>query len=393
MKSKILNIVPKIGVKSETFVMQRIYQNKKMGFDNLIFSDPVGNCDDMDFAKISESKGRYRNKIIGSYYKIKDIFFGNYHSFSEKKLLRVISDYKPDIIHCHFGYQAFSLLKTLDKIESQIQIIVSFHGSDILSFIDKNPSQISTLTKLYEKENIVFTFPTQFLLNEYLRIVRTSEERLHVIPNTFEPAFINENKLISIQPYDRLNIVNVSRLVNWKGHKYIIKGFAKFIGEYGKMATLKIIGDGPELNKLKELVDKLNINDSVDFLGAVEHTQVMSVMQSSNVFLHAAIIDPKTNQQESFGIALLEAISRKLFCITTDTGGLKDVIGCDDINKENMIVIGQQSSQEIYESLCYLYNEGGNINDKYVEDRVFTFSLDNVNNMWSKIFNNIKPYD
>lgn len=88
--------------------------------------------------------------------------------------------------------------------------------------------------------------------------------------------------------------------------------------------VLKIYGDGSLRNELEQLVDKLGTSQYVQFLGIIPNTEVPVVLNEMDVFVNCSI-------QESFGVAVVEAMACELPVVVTDTEGYKEVVD-DGIN-------------------------------------------------------------
>ena len=71
--------------------------------------------------------------------------------------------------------------------------------------------------------------------------------------------------------------------------------------------------------QMKQLVEKYNLHSRVELLGALEHSQVRDVLCRGHIFLN-------TSLTESFCIAILEAACCGLFVVTTDVGGVPEVL-------------------------------------------------------------------
>ena len=78
-------------------------------------------------------------------------------------------------------------------------------------------------------------------------------------------------------------------------------------------------GDGPKMNLLQEMIDKYNIADKVEILGAVPHEKVRDVFCRGHIFLN-------TSLTEAFCSAILEAASCGLLCVSTNVGGVPEVL-------------------------------------------------------------------
>ncbi len=81
-------------------------------------------------------------------------------------------------------------------------------------------------------------------------------------------------------------------------------------------------GDGNKLLNMQEMVEREQLQDRVEFLGAVPHVDVASVLRRGHVFLNCSLT-------ESFCIAILEAASCGLLVVSTNVGGVPEVLPPD----------------------------------------------------------------
>lgn len=82
-------------------------------------------------------------------------------------------------------------------------------------------------------------------------------------------------------------------------------------------AVLMLVGDGPEMNRMRQLVHNLNLGDKVIFTG--QQSDVVSYYKMSDCFM-------LLSEQESFGLALLEAMNCGSVPVGSDAGGVSEVI-------------------------------------------------------------------
>ena len=76
------------------------------------------------------------------------------------------------------------------------------------------------------------------------------------------------------------NILYIGRLHFTKGVNHLIIAMKKAVGQFPK-AKLRIIGDGPEKNKLIQLTKSLSLSDNITFVGAVQSNKVKKYINSS----------------------------------------------------------------------------------------------------------------
>lgn len=89
-------------------------------------------------------------------------------------------------------------------------------------------------------------------------------------------------------------ICSVSRLCDWKQVDLIIKALPKVI-EKNKKVKLIIIGDGIERKPLENLSERLGVRKYVDFLGALEQNEVISILKDIDIFVSMNNLSSLTN--------------------------------------------------------------------------------------------------
>jgi phosphatidylinositol N-acetylglucosaminyltransferase subunit A len=121
----------------------------------------------------------------------------------------------------------------------------------------------------------------------------------------------------------RIRIVVVSRLVYRKGVDLLVGIIPKICSRLDNVDFI-IGGDGNKLLALQEMVEYHHIQDRVTFLGSVPHVNVANVLRRGSIFLNCSLT-------ESFCIAILEAASCGLLVVSTNVGGVPEVLPEDDM--------------------------------------------------------------
>lgn len=137
---------------------------------------------------------------------------------------------------------------------------------------------------------------------------------VHVVPNAIDTSKFTPNP----NNMKRIKIVVISRLVYRKGIDLLV-GIIPSICQTFINVDFIIGGDGPKRLALEEMAETHQIQHRITFLGAVPHTQVRNVLIQGHIFLNCSLT-------ESFCIALLEAASCGLYCVSTNVGGVPEVL-------------------------------------------------------------------
>lgn len=111
----------------------------------------------------------------------------------------------------------------------------------------------------------------------------------------------------------------VGRLVAEKGVDVLLRAAAQLARE--RKFRLKIVGDGPEREKLKSLVNELNLLYVVEFFGWVQEPDLSGVIEDC-----AGIIMPSICE-EAAPLSAIEQMMRGRLIIASDIGGLSEMVG------------------------------------------------------------------
>jgi glycosyltransferase involved in cell wall biosynthesis len=130
---------------------------------------------------------------------------------------------------------------------------------------------------------------------------------------------IDENDLprqeaINAQPASEpggYEFVSIGRLLDWKGFHLGLRAFAKANIQGAKYA---ILGQGPEMDRLKQLARQLRIEDRVDFLGQRPRSECLEILSGSRTLIHPSMHD-------SGGFVLVEAMALGKPVICLHIGG------------------------------------------------------------------------
>jgi D-inositol-3-phosphate glycosyltransferase len=112
-------------------------------------------------------------------------------------------------------------------------------------------------------------------------------------------------------------LLYASRLVRWKGGEYLIRALRSIVPAE---TVLWIAGDGPYRQTLAELAERLGVADRVCFLGAVEQGDLAAIYRSCALLVANSFVN------ETFGMALCEAMACGRPVVASDFGGFREVV-------------------------------------------------------------------
>jgi glycosyltransferase involved in cell wall biosynthesis len=115
-----------------------------------------------------------------------------------------------------------------------------------------------------------------------------------------------------------LVVAYIGRLSPEKQIPLLIEAFA-LIAQQRRDARLLIAGEGPELSTLQQQVDRLKLSN-VHFLGTLTRERIRILLSSADVLALLSLF-------EGFSNAALEALACGLPLVTTNVGGMRELLG------------------------------------------------------------------
>jgi N-acetyl-alpha-D-glucosaminyl L-malate synthase BshA len=225
-----------------------------------------------------------------------------------------------DLLHAHYAIpHAISAYVARQILGSSAPAIVTtLHGTDI-TLVGNDPSFLP-LTRFSIVESGAVTTPSAWLAEATYRNLDIPRERtIDVIPNfvdtqRFAPA-AGAPSAVGARP---AVLVHVSNFRSLKRVDDVIGIFAEARRRAPERAmTLRLVGDGPERQRIRGLVQAADLDEAVEFLG--ERTDLPSVLRGADLFL-------LPSESESFGLAALEAMSCGVPVIASRVGGVPEVV-------------------------------------------------------------------
>lgn len=105
-----------------------------------------------------------------------------------------------------------------------------------------------------------------------------------------------------------------------KGLEYGITALGLLVSQGRKDMKLMITGEGSETESLKALVKKLELSESVKFVGILSREELVKAYRTADVFISPAI------GWEGFGRTLAEAMSTGTLVVASDINGYREVM-------------------------------------------------------------------
>lgn len=162
------------------------------------------------------------------------------------------------------------------------------------------------------------------VLAEEARQRGANRERVHVLPNAIDPnRFRNPGSVPSLRAslglQDALVIGHVGLFYPWDRLDVLIEVVNNIHGRHPEIKVL-LVGDGPEMENLRQTACRLGMEDAVIFSGPVARDDVAAYIDTMDI-----CVLPDSNV---FGspIALFEFMAMGKPCVVPDLGPMRDVV-------------------------------------------------------------------
>lgn len=234
-------------------------------------------------------------------------------------IYRVVNLYKLDLLHAHYAipyaYAAFTAKQMLKEEGKDIPLVTTLHGTDI-TLVGQHPSYKHAVEFSINQSDAI-TSVSESLKKDTLQFFNIKKE-IQVITNFIDNSvFIKKSDCERKQfaDADEKILIHVSNLRPVKRVEEVLEIFKNVQKKIN--SKLVIIGEGPDMEKINlfleenpELITKIRL------LGKVN--DLYRILQLSDVFL-------LPSEQESFGLAALEAMAAETPVISSNAGGIPEV--------------------------------------------------------------------
>ena len=236
-------------------------------------------------------------------------------------MVDVIINHDLDLLHVHYAiphasaaYMAKQIVKS--KNGRNIPVITTLHGTDI-TLVGKDKTYEPVVTFSINESDAI-TAVSQNLREETYRSFPITKE-IEVITNFVDVSRFNKKPFDAfkkvIAPEGEKILVHASNFRKVKRVDDVIRIFAEV--RKAMPAKLLMVGDGPERPATEELARELGVIDDIRFVGKQE--QMEEILAVSDLFL-------LPSEYESFGLAALEAMAAKVVVISSNAGGLPEIV-------------------------------------------------------------------
>jgi len=297
--------------------------------------------------------------IFGIYYTLKEKIDSSTRFLHFLKFLRVfvrinkiyklIQKISPDLIISVMDLTNLYCIFTKFLFRLKIPLIISVHTNPKFTY-SKNMQYLNFLIKIgYSSKHVnkIITVSKEVQNILYLDY-KIDNDKLNTIYNGIEIERINKMRKFQLGLHENLflnknviKFINVGRLVDLKGHQYLIEAFSRLKDEINA-SKLFIIGNGPLNSELNRLIKNKSLMSDVFLLG---------YQNNPYKFINKSDIFVLSSKHEALPTVLLEALACGIPIISTNCKtGPKEILD----NGKYGILVNVMDSKDLAEKMIYL---------------------------------------
>lgn len=309
-----------------------------------------------------------------------------YDLLAYKKIQRIIKYFNPQIVHTHASKAG--AIGRWAAYHSNVPVIVhTFHGHVFDSYFDnlKTNFYISLEKELAKKTDLLIALSNNQKKDLCEKYKIAPDNKVKVIPLGFELnkfTIDKDNKRNKIR--SEFNISNdtfvfslVGRIVPIKNHKLVIDALNMIKNNTNKQIKILFIGDGELRTELMEYANINNLKYSYKTFNGDEDILFTSWRNDIDYIMAASDAILLTSNNEGTPVSLIEAQASKLPIISTNVGGVIDIVN------DNAILINKNDSNALANAMVKIVNDFI-IDDNILENRqnfiLQNYSIDNLTN-------------
>ena len=247
------------------------------------------------------------------------------------------------------GHINLSVIGFIAKLFSKEVILVA-HGIEVWN------ADSSIKNYMLRNADLILSV-SRFTKSKILEKSSINPEKIVVFPNTLDPYFKFNNTSQSIGLKKKYGIHSGSKIVltvsrlsskeQYKGYEKVINVLPGIISNFPDVKYLIVGGgDNSEINRIKILIEDLNLQDEVVLTGEIVDDELNELYRTADVFIMPSF-------GEGFGIVFIEALANGLSVIAGNKDGSTDPL----MDGKLGILVDPCSSDQIKNALIETLNK------------------------------------
>lgn len=322
-KVRVLHLVTRMNVGGVAVLIDNLLENiDSSKFETLLVT---GSCEAPEGDYLDGKNPRYRYVRLIRFHKSLNVIDDIASFFA---ILRIVRDFKPDIIHTHTSKAGLFGRFISRLVSPKTKVVHTFHGHLLVGYF--NPLKLFVV-KLFEKffgmlSDSLVAMGTQVRDDLVAAGIAPKRKFSVFFPGLKIPDFPDRNTAISTLGVDQnsLHCTFIGRLTRIKRPDRLLE-VARIVSQKNPNIKYLVVGDGDLAAEMKQTakIQKLPI----EFLGW--RSDIPTVLSATDVLI-------LTSDNEAVALTLIEASQAGIPVVTTPAGSVRDIA----VDGENGYVTG-----------------------------------------------------
>lgn len=283
------------------------------------------------------------------------------------RLIFLFYKLKPNVVHSHLFDDSLPALFAAKICRVKARIITKadagfhwFYMPNLVKFDLFNNWNATHIVAISE-ENKRFIFENEKIRNKEIKVIHHGIPSKELTEGTKEQVEMLKNKF---NTDGQFVIGNVSRLIDWKGQKFILEAARVLKTKYPNIRFL-LVGRGVDQELLQSKISEYQLEETVSLVGWVDRELMPAFYQLLDVYVHAASFEP-------FGFVIAEAMMNGIPVVSTKTGAAGDSI----THLENGYLTEHEDYKGIADGIEYIHNNNSDFGEKGKQTAINMFSIE-----------------
>lgn len=257
------------------------------------------------------------------------------------RVRQILNNQKPDLVNIHFSSAEICKAVIRAARKSEVPSVMHYHGLNVYrDYYVAHPwlERFLGRHKRWIPKHVDAVVGVSRKVGEIVRR-KVDKAAIYTVYNgvdtaLFYPAEEKHNEVFTI--------VCVANLIAIKGHEYLLRAAREVIVIHDRPLRLRLIGIGPEKDRLQALAEELGIAKSVEFLGAQNYDVVAQEIRQADFYIMPSYF-------ESLGCVYLEAMASGVAALGIKGCGIDEVI----TDKQTGYLAEPHNTEQITERILY----------------------------------------
>ena len=219
------------------------------------------------------------------------------------------------LLHTHFAWLSAAASMVISRL-LDIPYTVTTHAYDIYSI--KN-DLLTLITEMADRVVTISDFNKQAMLEMNPSL---NGDRIEIIHCGIDLEYFCSK--YRGQQNQKFQITSIGTLIEKKGHEYLIRACRELRKQEINFDCM-IIGEGELEGKMQDLIQDLDLDDSITLAGAQIQSWVRNRLDESDLFVLASVI-AEEGGRDGIPVAIMEALAMKVPVVSTVVSGIPELI-------------------------------------------------------------------